>query len=121
MQTAGWNLGVEKWENDAPFVASECRRGANWFGWSHSATVGTVSNPLRGGGEATLDFGNCWSGGEVGVYLSDEEVASAHNNTPSKVVTFAFQDGDVLKLRGEGPNSVITINDIKFRCSKGRN
>jgi len=119
MQNAGWNLGVEVWQNDKAVVAAKCRRGTNWFGWSGHARVGTVSTTLLGDGEATLDFGNCWDQGVVKVYLNDKVVASAHKNTPSKTVSFNFHHGDFLRLRDEGRNSIIAINDITFRCSSG--
>ena len=120
MKNAGWNLGVEEWQNSHAKVAEKCRRGTNWFGWSAHAKVGIVSTTLQGNGKATLDFGNCWDTGEVKVYLNDEVVASAQKNTPSKTVSFNFHDGDILKLRDEGPNSKITINDITFSCISGK-
>ena len=119
MKNAGWNLGVENWQNNDAGVAAKCRRGTNWFGWSPYDKVGTVSTTLKGSGEVTLDFGNCWDSGEVKVYLNDELVASAQKNTPSKIVSFKFRNGDILKLKDEGPNSTIAINDIKFTCSTG--
>ena len=120
MKNAGWNLGVENWQNNNAAVAAKCRRGTNWFGWSHWANVGTVSIKLQGSGEATLDFGNCWDRGEVKVYLNDKVVASAQKNTPTKTVSFNFRDGDILKLRDEGQNSVIAINVLTFRCGSGK-
>ena len=120
MENAGWNLGVGNWKNNNPSLVADCRRGTNWFGWSFDAKVGTVSTTLLGNGEATLDFGNCWDQGEVKVYLNDKEVASAQKNTTSKTVSFNFHDGDILKLSDEGPNSVITINDITLSCSSGK-
>ena len=122
MKNAGWNLGVEVWQNNNPGVAAKCRRGTNWFGYSGGTKVGTVSTRLQGSGEATLDFGNCWPDyGVVKVYVNDKVVASAQRNTPSKTVAFNFHDGDILKFRDEGQNSVIAINDVTFRCSSGKN
>ena len=83
------------------------------------ATVGTISTRLHGNGEGTLDFGNCWDAGEVKVYLNDELIAFAEKNTPTKTVSFYFQDGDILKLRDEGANSVIALNGITMKCSPG--
>ena len=120
MENAGWNLGVGNWKNDKPSLVADCRRGTNWFGWSSYSEVGTLSATLEGDGLATLDFGNCVSGdGEVKVYLNDKVVDSAQKNTPSKTVSFNFQDGDILKLRDEGSSSVIVINGITFMCSSG--
>ena len=121
MQNAGWTLGVEYWQNtNTGNVGNQCRRGTNWFGWSPSSTVGTVSVTLQGNGEASLDFGNCWNHGEVNVYLNENIVATAPIKTFSKKVSFNFNNGDILKLRDEGWGSVITINDIIFRCSSGK-
>ena len=121
MKHAGWNLGVDAWQNNYAPVAAKCRRGTNWFGYSGGTKVGTVSTILKGNGEATLDFGNCWDQGVVKVYLNDKVVASAHKSNPSKTVSFNFHNGDFLRLRDEGQNSVIAINDITFRCSSGKN
>ena len=123
MKISGWDLGVEHWQNDHPKIKTKCRRETvgriNWFGWSKGSAVGTVSTTLRGNGSATLDFGNCWNGGKVKVYLNDQVVASAQKMTYSKTVAFNFQDGDVLKLRDEGDGARIVINQITFSCSSG--
>ena len=119
MANAGWNLELETWQNNHGGVAAKCRRGTNWFGWSAHADVGTVSATLQGNGEATLDFGNCWDKGEVKVYLNDWEVASAQENTPSKIVSFNFNDGDILKLiDGGGGRSMFVINAFKCRPTR---
>ena len=117
MKNAGWSLDITDWQNNHGSVAPRCRRGNNWFGWSGGAGVGTVSTGLKGNGEATLDFGNCWDLGEVKVYLNDKIIASAEKNTPTKTVSFNFQDGDILKLKDEGANSVIALNGITMKCS----
>ena len=123
MTKAGWNLGVEHWKNDRPDFLTRCRRETagqtNWFGWSSNRTVGTVSTTLHENGRASLDFGNCWEGGKVKVYLNDRVVASAGAYTPSQTAMFDFQDGDMLKLRDEGYGAVIVINQITFSCSLG--
>ena len=46
-------------------------------------------------------------------------IASAQKDTPTKTVSFNFQDGDILKLRDEGANSVIALNGITMKCSPG--
>ena len=121
MKNAGWTLGVEVWENNNAGVLAQCRRGSNWFGWSHHTNVGAVSATLRGNGGATLDFGNCFHlEGEVTVYLNDKVVAKAEKNTPSKKESFNFNDGEILELRDEGDSSIISINDISFSCGYKR-
>ena len=80
--------------------------------------MGTVSANLQGSGEVRLDFGNCWSSGVVKVYLNSREVANADKNTPSKIVSFSFKDGDLLEMKDTGENSIIAINDISFICGK---
>ena len=116
MKNAGWSLDLGYWENNHDCCTSKCRRGNNWFGFDHGAGVGTISTVLPGYGEATLDFGNCWDRGEVKVYLNDKIIASAQTNTPTKTVSFNFQDGDILKLKDEGANSVIALNGISMKC-----
>ena len=96
MKNAGWNLDVTVWQNDQADLLDKCRRGKNWFGYSAQPAVGNLSTSLRGSGEVTLDFGNCWDAGEVKVYLNDIEKASAASDTPSKIVTFGFNDGSTV-------------------------
>ena len=117
MKRAGWNLDLKYWQNFHRDVAPRCRRGNNWFGWSDHAGVGTISTRLQRNGEATLDFGNCWDAGKVVVYLNDIAIASAEKNTPTKTVSFNFDHGDILKLRDEGANSVISLNGLTMKCS----
>ena len=118
MRNAGWNLDVLNWQANKAHVAAKCKRGQNWFGWSYMGDVGTVSTTLQGSGEIRLDFGNCWSSGVVKVYLNSREVANADRNTPSKIVSFSFKDGDLLEMKDTGDNSIIAINDISFICGK---
>ena len=85
-----------------------------WFGWSGGSQVGTLSSTLAGSGGVTIDFGNCWTAGVVKVYLNDVEKGEAHVGTKSNVITFSYADGDELKIKDEGQNSVISSNSIKF-------
>jgi hypothetical protein len=64
-----------------------------------------------------LDFGNCWDAGQVNVYLDDILLASAPANTSSQIVTFAFSDGGVVRLRDENGNAVVNFRGIHISCA----
>ena len=118
----GWNIDVSsgKWQYPASSnVYEQCGNGHAWYGWSGGANVGSISTILKGNGRAKLNFGNCWNTGIVKVYLDDIEIGSADNNVPSKDIEFDFQQGNVLKLRDEGPNSVIQLNSLEVIECKG--
>ena len=118
----GWNIDVSngKWQYPAhEKVYEACGKGQAWYGWSSSADVGSISTILKGNGRAKLNFGNCWDTGIVKVYLNDIEIGSADNNVPSKDIEFDFQQGNVLMLRDEGPNSVIQLNSLEVIECKG--
>ena len=70
---------------------------------------------LKGSGEVSLEFGNCWTRGVVRVTLNGELKAEATANTPNTTITFGFEDGDELKISEDV--GVVVVNDIRFDCS----
>lgn len=98
-------------------VGRTCGPRAKWYGWSAHARVGTLSATLKGKGEITIDFGNCWNEGQVRVYLDNQQVAFANAGNKRKRATFSFTPGSVLKIRDESGNAVIMLNSINFKCS----
>lgn len=106
---SGWNLNVDHgpWNQNA--AQWNCGK-AGWFGWS-SPGVGSINTILHGNGHATLEFGNCHTGGNVGVYLDGKEIAMAGPNSEQEI-TFVFLDGSSLELR-ELNTGIIQFNHIQ--------
>ena len=101
------------WYNN---VHKKCGDGKAWYGWNGGSSVGSLSTRLIGSGSAQLDFGNCWNAGEVKVYLAGREIGSAPANTPTRSVTFDFEDSPTLELKDEGGNSIVQFNSLKIVC-----
>ena len=98
-------------------VGMKCGSKAKWYGWSEHSHVGTLrTSRLKGSGEVTLDFGNCWNAGNVKVYLDATLMATAPAGRKSVVITFTFTPNSVLKIKDEDGNAVILLNSITFSC-----
>ena len=97
-------------------VGKKCGSQAKWYGWSAHSHVGTLSATLKGTGEVTIDFGNCWDAGVVKVYLDAKVVGAALAGTNGVKATFSFTPGQVLKIKEESGNAVISLNSINFKC-----
>ena len=87
-----------------------------WYGYGYGkgSNVGQVSAKLKGSGAATLNFGNCFSDGNVEAHLNKRLIGVAQKNTPNKSVTFAFSSGDVLMIQED--TGIIKLNSLKFSC-----
>ena len=96
-------------------VDDQCRTKARWYGYSSGEKVGEISATLKGSGEVSLEFGNCWIKGVVRVTLNGELKAEATANTPNTTLSFGFEDGDVLRISED--IGVVVVNDIRFDCS----
>lgn len=119
MEAAGWMFG---WNGEGTFkpqkfVYSGLVRKDSYWGFSN-VVDGELALVLRGRGVLTLDFGNAMpggAGGRVAVFLNGEPRGRAAAGEPSKLLTAAFRDGDVLKFL-ESPG-VIVINSLTFHCA----
>ena len=81
-----------------------------WYGWGGG--VGSISTILHGNGRAFLNFGNCYTGGQVKVSKNDIEILSLDGLTTAQI-EIEFQDGDVIKL-SEHNVGVIQFNDLSI-------
>ena len=97
-------------------VGKKCAKGAKWYGWSDHSHVGTLVAVLKGSGEVTLSFGNCWDSGKVNVYLDTALMATAPPKSNNVVKTFSFTPGSVLRIKDEDGNAVVRLNYIQFSC-----
>ena len=120
MMKNGWHFhftddGTRPTENYVS-VGKHCF-GAKWYGWSAHSKVGTLSALLQGSGAVTLNFENCWSDGNVNVYLDGKLKSTAAAGRKRKVVTFSFTPGSILSLKDEHGNAVVMLNSITFDCT----
>ena len=104
-----WNLGPGNG------VRTKCGPQGQWFGYTGSSGVGTVSTKLKKTDYCgKIDFGNCWDAGVVKVYFDDKVIGEAQPNTLNKVVTFPIPKDGELKIRDEGANSVIRFTKFEL-------
>jgi len=121
MQTAGWSFSFTHADGHGS-VGPHCGNGANWYGWSGGNNVGTLTSPaLHGSGTATVEFGNCWNAGNAKLYLNDVLIdTAATNGQRGRAIqskTFAFQAGDVVKLKDEDGNAVLDLKSFTINCA----
>ena len=118
MQKNGWTINADNkperyWNgNIRTDYSNQCGR-ETWFGYNYGPTVGWVKTTFRGNGVATLNFGNCNIKGEVIVYLNENEIAKAYNNTPKVETNFEYNKGDVLSIK-EVDTAIIKLNSLKL-------
>ena len=115
MEVNGWqfiNINFDMPENMSADDLSACG-DTGWYGFTHPGT-GKVSATFAGTGTATLDYGNCYTGGSTNTFLNDSLIDVAGNNTPSKQITFDFSPGDVLVIVEAG--GIIKLNSLTIQC-----
>ena len=84
----------------------------SYHAWAAENHVGVISRSMQGTGTATLTFGNCWNAGVVNVYLGSTLIATAQPNTNSETVTFDFTNGQLLELKDESGNAVVSMTKM---------
>ena len=109
----GWTIDCEQgvWQQGARNYAGH--RCSNWYGWTSSTPIGSISTTFNRSGRAQLDFGNCWTGGAVDATLDGIVLASVPKNTPSETVEFDFQVGSILKITEVG-GQIIQFNSLNI-------
>ena len=92
----------------------------NWWCWNDgNGGIGVISTVLKGKGRGVLDYGLCYSishGGSsssriVKVFLNGKLISSAVDGETSKVISFDFSDGSILKIQEES-YSVFQFNNF---------
>ena len=117
MMSNGWNFDFTAANATDNNAGNQCALHKKWFGYSGGDEVGTLSATMKGSGEATIDFGNCWNAGVVNLYLDDTKLATASVGQKSIVFKFSYTHGSVLKLKDEEGNAIVSFNSIRFSCS----
>jgi len=89
----------------------------NYWAWAGGRAVGTMSLVSPVSTDVTIDFGNCWNQGFVGVYRTrngdEEEMATAQVGQGEEKVTFAVLKGDTIIIKDVGV-AIIRINSVAF-------
>ena len=85
-----------------------------WYGWAMQDDVGIISASLKGSGDATLRYGNCYLYGTVTVYLDNVEISRAG---PGEIhdVSFPYNHGSILKLQED--EGIIKLHQFNWNCS----
>ena len=125
MRLNGWSIEFDRdgtnplYQHQKWFtsIAKSCTAAAKWFGWSPLNTTGVLKTTLKGHGQFTLDFGNCWNQGTVNVYLNGDAIASAPVGVKTKTKTQSFTPGSVLEIKDEGENSIVSLNSFTVICN----
>ena len=128
LEAAGWGLKFTHADGDQEASAHKCTQNTyspGWWGWSTgepypvgkgSDEAGMASFRFKGKGTATLKFGNCGSGGRVNVYFEGQKIASA-TRYQEEIVTFDFEDGNLLALKDEEGNAIVKISALDIACA----
>ena len=115
--TPGWKPTIPGWDIDCSegfwnsYFYDTC---PNWYCYNTNDLHqnGSIKTTLSGNGRAKLDFGNCWNGGVVKVFLNNTEIALAPGNTKSKKIEFDYTDGNELKFVEED-TAIIMFNSFE--------
>ena len=120
MKDGGWNVdGAPHHDN---MYAANCGGYKTFWGYKRGWAAGLIEATFKGSGRGTLDFGSCYKrGGITKVYLNGIPIALAHTNLQSKVISFEYKRGDVLKITEE-KTGIMKINSFKLEdCKKEGN
>ena len=109
MVAGGWLVHAPG--NQQPYVA-QCG-GIGFWGYENGAAAGYVQATFKGFGIGTLEFGNCYTSGITKVYMNGDLIASAGSTQQSKVISFKYKSGDILKITEE-QTAIIKINSFKL-------
>lgn len=88
------------WITDSSILNNDyepCEYGNTWYGYNSGGPVGSIWTTFEGNGNGTLSFGNCYSRGNVKVFLNENNIAEA-TSSQRKEVVFDYSVGDVLKI-----------------------
>jgi len=110
MQAAGWTVtpavgSVPRFCTDAQNGMS-LLTGTVFYGASAEVIV-------QGSGVGYVDFGNCGDVGITSLVVGGVPVANAYQNTVSKVATFPYKTGQVIKITAED-GAIARVNFVAF-------
>ena len=123
MEINGWNINDITADeqycmvND-PESAIECHSSPSWYGWGCESSSGKLSTTLKGSGIMNIQYGNCWDGGYVKVYVNDilQDSAVGHKY---KETSFEYDEGTTVSITDEEGYAAIKLISVSFAC-KGK-
>ena len=117
MESYGWTIHTK---NDdcarRNKLYAQCCNTITFWGYNKGNSVGYISTTFKGSATATLDFGNCWIRGFTRVFINDKKIGRADPNIKSKVITFNYKPGDILRIEEIG-GAIIKINSLQLSCA----
>ena len=115
MKANGWVIDVGESNTISNRYEQKCG-SSTFYGYKGGNSIGSVSATLRGNGLGTLNFGNCYTNGQVKVSLNGNELSRAEKNTPKQEIIFNYSKGDVLKIE-EISTASLKLNSLTFKCT----
>ena len=68
------------------------------FGHKLGESNTQMSKNFNGTGDATLEFGNCWTTGYLSVLINRTEIGRMYGRTKAEL-QFSYSEGDVLSIK----------------------
>jgi len=113
----GWTVtcGFRDRPGSPPTWQSSSPTCTGWWCYNdQNGGIGVISTTLEGSGHIDLDYGICYGDSSshiVIIYLDDIEISRAVAGEDSKVASFDFTDGSVLRIQEES-TSIFQLNSI---------
>ena len=121
MEEHGWDLKAMDTHNRLMLTQHACESRLEFLE-NHKWKVDQWSTSVMytsfwGTGKATLQFGNCYSEGEVTILLDDNEIAKSKRNEIKSSVTFNVADGSTLAIKTDN-RAIIQLFRLDLECGK---
>ena len=123
MAKNGWRFGNISTDEQTCMVQdvnalAGCNSSPSWYGWGCESSSGVLSTTLKGSGIMSIQYGNCWEGGNVQIFVNNtlKDSASSHRY---KEVSFEYDEGTKVAIMDDSGNAAIKLISISFAC-KGK-
>ena len=95
--------------NDDKALA-ECNSSPSWYGWGCESSSGILRTTLNGSGIMNIQYGNCWEGGNVQIFVNNtlKDSASSHRY---KEVSFEYDEGTKVTIM-----LMMPTRELIFEC-----
>ena len=105
---------IPNWTVDCSSRGKNWGSCSTWYCLKSGNAMGAIATVFHVRGRAKLDYGQCYDkvGRIVRVFLNGVEISSAKGHVPSKIVSFDFNEGDILKIT-EHSSAVLGFNKFE--------